>query len=154
MTAQIPPKSLTQPPLDRTYSFIYADGKFDYLIQQPDSDGCKLMLGGGYYQDPQPETCNDSHICEVSQRYLRNQLPKLFRWEDESDPDARVYMRWSGIMGFSEDGFPWVGALSENYGGGDGQWICAGYTGEGVSSSILTLTQGCLMHCSVQKPSR
>ena len=154
MTAQIPPKSLTQPPLDRTYSFIYADGKFDYLIQQPDSDGCKLMFGGGYYQDPQPETCNDSQICEVSQRYLRNQLPKLFRWEDESDPDARVYMRWSGIMGFSEDGFPWVGALSENYGGGDGQWICAGYTGEGVNSSILTLTQGCLMHRSVQKPLR
>jgi glycine/D-amino acid oxidase-like deaminating enzyme len=132
MTAQIPPKSLSEPPLDRTYSFIYEDGKFDYFIQQPVSDGCKLILGGGYYQDPQPTTANDAEEPEDSQQYLYNQLPKMFRWEGEEDPTKRLYMGWSGIMGFSEDGFPWVGAVSEEIGGGKGQWICAGYTGEGT----------------------
>ena len=39
MTAQIPLKSLSEPPLGRAYSFIYEDGKFDYFIQQPEYDG-------------------------------------------------------------------------------------------------------------------
>lgn len=132
MTAQIPPESLSHPPLDRTYSFLHEDGKFDYFIQQPAYDGCKLMLGGGYYEDPQPTTYNDAQVCEISQEYLKQQLPKVFRWEGEEDPSARVHTRWSGIMGFSEDGCPWVGKLSEDLGGGDGQFICAGYTGEGT----------------------
>ena len=110
MTAQIPPKSLSEPPLDHTYSFIYEDGKFDYFIQQPAYDGCKLMLGGGYYEDPEPTTYNDAQVCEISQEYLKQQLPKVFRWEEEEDPSARVHTRWSGIMGFSEDGCPWVGS--------------------------------------------
>lgn len=137
MTAQIPPKSLSQPPLGRTYSFIYEDGKFDYFVQQPEYDGSKLMLGGGYYEDPQPTTHNDADMCEISQEYLKNQLPKVFRWEGEESPSARVHSRWSGIMGFSEDGFPWVGKLSAKFGGGDGQFICAGYTGEGPTLSSL-----------------
>ena len=134
MTVQIPPKSLSEPPLDRTYSFIYEDGKFDYFIQQPAYDGCKLILGGGYYRDPQPTTANDAEEPEDSQQYLCNQLPKVFRWEGEEDPAKRLYMGWSGIMGFSEDGFPWVGPVSEEIGGGRGQWICAGYTGEGTQN--------------------
>jgi glycine/D-amino acid oxidase-like deaminating enzyme len=137
MTAQLPPKSLSDPPLNRTYSFIYEDGKFDYFIQQPAYDGCKLMLGGGYYQDPHVTTYDDSEAPKASQQYLYNQLPKVFRWEDEDDPEKRIFMGWSGIMGFSEDGFPWVGPLSESFGGGIGQWICAGYTGEGLTSSLL-----------------
>src|SRR5579862_2145311 len=131
MTSQIAPKSLSDPPLDRTYSFIYEDGKFDYFIQQPAYDGCKLMLGGGYYRDPQPTTANDAEEPEDSQQYLCNQLPKVFRWEGEEDPAKRLYMGWSGIMGFSEDGIPWVGPVSQEVGGGEGQFICAGYTGEG-----------------------
>ena len=142
MTAQIPPRSLSHPPLDRTYSFIYEDGKFDYFIQQPAYDGCKLMLGGGYYEDPQPTTYNDAQVCEISQEYLKQQLPKVFRWEGEEDPSARVHTRWSGIMGFSEDGCPWVGKLSEDLGGGDGQFICAGYTGEGTTFIRIVLSLG------------
>jgi glycine/D-amino acid oxidase-like deaminating enzyme len=132
MTAQIPPKSLAEPPLDHTYSFLYEDGKFDYFIQQPASYGSKLMLGGGYYEDPGPTTADDTNNCEITQAYLRDQLPKVFQWEGEQDRDSRISVRWSGIMGFSEDGFPWVGSLCELYDGGKGQFICAGYTGEGI----------------------
>ena len=132
MTAQIPPKSLADPPIGHTYSFIYEDGKFDYFIQQPVYDGCKLMFGGGYYEDLRPTTSDDELICETTQAYLRDQLTKVLQWEGEKSPENQVYMRWSGIMGFSEDGCPWVGPLSEEYGGGEGQFICAGYTGEGL----------------------
>ena len=41
-------------------------------------------------------------------------------------------MAWSGIMGFSDDELPWVGMVPESVGGGQGQWICAGYTGNGT----------------------
>jgi glycine/D-amino acid oxidase-like deaminating enzyme len=132
MTAQTPPKNLSEQPLDRTYSFVYANGKFDYFIQQPVYDGCKLMLGGGYYDDPQPNTFNDAEASESVLQYLRDQLPHVFQWEGKENPEARVHMKWSGIMGFSKDGIPWVGTLSEQLGGGNGQWICAGYTGEGT----------------------
>ena len=120
MTAQITPKSLEK--LGRTYSFIYEDGKFDYFIQHHD----KLIFGGGYHEDPQPTTYDDSDEPEMAQQYLLNQLPKVLRWEGEADPEKRLWMGWSGIMGFSEDGLPWVGNVSE------GQFICAGYTGEGT----------------------
>ena len=132
MTAQLPPRSLSEPPLNRTYSFIYEDGKFDYLIQQPAYDGSKLIMGGGYHQDPNVTTYDDAEAPEASQRYLYDQLPKVFRWKGEEDPEKKIFTGWSGIMGFSEDGLPWVGPLAENLGGGDGQWICAGYTGEGM----------------------
>jgi glycine/D-amino acid oxidase-like deaminating enzyme len=138
MTAQVPPQNLSMPPLDRTYSFIYADGKFDYFIQQPIYDGCTLMLGGGYYDDPQPNTFNDAKSSESVEQYLRDSLPHVFQWEGEENPEARVHMKWSGIMGFSEDGIPWVGPISEQLGGGKGQWICAGYTGEGTFSHRCT----------------
>lgn len=132
MTAQIPPKSLSDPPLNRTYSFIYEDGKFDYFIQQPARDGCKLILGGGYFEDPQPTTHDDSETPKVSQEYLVNRLPNVIRWQGEENPQERLWMGWSAIMGFSEDGIPWVGAVAEDIGGGEGQFMCAGYTGEGI----------------------
>jgi len=139
MTAQLPSKSLSDPPLDRTYSFIYGSGeKFDYLIQQPPYDGNKLMLGGGLHQDPQPNTFDDGDVPISLQSYLFNQLPKVLHWDNEGDVHRRLSMCWCGIMGFSKDELPWVGAVPENLGGGQGQWICAGYTGDGTSSTCLS----------------
>jgi glycine/D-amino acid oxidase-like deaminating enzyme len=131
MTSQIPPKSLSHPPLDRTYCFIHKWG-YEYLIQQPVEDGSKLMMGGGMVQDPNPKSSDDGDVPAALEHYLRNQLPNVLHWEGENHPDERLDMAWSGIMGFSKDSSPWVGALPESVGGGAGQWICAGYTGEGI----------------------
>lgn len=132
MTAQVPPKNLLKPQLDRSYSLIYGTGdKFDYLIQQPPSYHGMLMLGGGLHQDPHPNTFNDAEIPDSLQSYLLNQLPKVLCWGDE-DSRRRLHMCWCGIMGFSKDEVPWVGAVPESIGGGTGQWICAGYTGDGT----------------------
>jgi len=131
MTAQIPPMSLCQPPLDHTYCFIY-DWGYDYLIQQPVADGSKLMMGGGMGKDPNPKSSNDRDVPPHLERYLRDQLPSVLHWDGEKHPDERLYMAWSGIMGFSKDGRPWIGPVPESVGGGARQWICAGYTGEGI----------------------
>jgi glycine/D-amino acid oxidase-like deaminating enzyme len=132
MTAQIPPKSLSHPPLDHTYCFIYERGGYDYLIQLPIEYGSKLMMGGGMVHDPDPKSSDDGDVPVALAHYLRRQLPNVFHWEGENHPDERLNMAWSGIMGFSKDSCPWVGALPDIAGGGAGQWICAGYTGEGI----------------------
>jgi glycine/D-amino acid oxidase-like deaminating enzyme len=132
MTAQIPPKSLSHPPLDHTYCFIYERGGYDYLIQLPIEYGSKLMMGGGMVQDPNPKSSDDGDVPAALEHYLRDQLPNVLHWEGEDCSDDRLDMAWSGIMGFSRDSCPWVGALPQSVGGGAGQWICAGYTGEGI----------------------
>ena len=132
MSAQIPPKNLSQTPLDHTYCFIYEGGRYDYLVQQTVECGSKLMVGASTIRAPDPNISNDGDIPETLKHYLRQLLPKVLQWEDEEDPENRLYMAWSGIMGISKDDRPWVGALPESVGGGPGQWICAGYTGEGI----------------------
>ena len=39
------------------------------------------------------------------------------------------YMEWQGIMGFTDDGLPYVGPLLNK----KNAYICAGYTGSGMS---------------------
>ena len=53
---------------------------------------------------------------------------------DEDDGALRASYEWTGIMGYSSDGHPWVGEVLESS-GGDGEgglWIAAGYTGHGM----------------------
>jgi glycine/D-amino acid oxidase-like deaminating enzyme len=40
-------------------------------------------------------------------------------------------------MGYSRDGHPWVGAVDENLGGGQGLWVCGGFTGHGMPNTWL-----------------
>ena len=140
VTAQVPPQSLSVSPLGRAYCFIYAHGEFDYLTQQHPHDGGKLLLGGGFYEDVQPYTHDDSETSEHVRRYLAHQLREVVQWGGANDPGQRTHMLWSGIMGFSADELPWVGSLPKDLGGGEGQWICGGYTGEGNSSALYCLT--------------
>ena len=39
-----------------------------------------------------------------------------------------VEAEWTGIMGYSRDGCPWVGAVPGQH---EGLWVCGGYTGHG-----------------------
>lgn len=71
-----------------------------------------------------------------------------------SGGEGRTKAQWSGILGISADGLPWVGRLSQKISGrsqppipqssgkevsdtqaataAPGEWISAGYTGEGM----------------------
>lgn len=51
--------------------------------------------------------------------------------------DLAATHEWTGIMGYSRDAHPWVGAVPAAAGGGDGLWLCAGYTGHGMPNAAL-----------------
>lgn len=56
---------------------------------------------------------------------------------ENSKQDLDATHEWSGIMGYSRDAHPWVGRVPASAGGGDGLWLCAGYTGHGMPNAAL-----------------
>lgn len=136
MTVQRPPRSLSRPKFCKSYIFYYKTD-FDYLIAQDYGHVRKLLFGGGLCKDPASTTYNDAEVAEPSKRHLEKQLPNVLEWKGEDEPDKRIEWCWSGIMGFSDDNNPWVGPVSETLGGGPGQWVCAGYTGNGTPQSVM-----------------
>ena len=135
VTARAAPVNLSKTPLDKAYCFIYGHGEHDYMIQLSANEGNKLIIGGGYNEDPQPGTDDDGRVNEQVFLYLRSQVEEVMQWRE--DNSEKFYMEWSGIMGFSADELPWVGCLPETL-EEEGQWICAGYSGEGESTSGFT----------------
>lgn len=156
MAALTSTEILLKTPLTHTYSFkgmgshsVVLD---DYLIQRPISsatgDGGQLMFGGGrsmarhkgIYVD------NDDSIDEPVAKYLRSKLKTLLNVEFDKSVETSLGSKfaleeknelngekeWTGIMGFSRDGFPWVGAVPDM----TGLWISAGFTAHGKIFSI------------------
>ena len=156
MSSLLPPKSMRPAggnrPLDHTYGFI-GNGKQninqdDYLIQRPfsspfttQSSGGELMFGGGrsYATDAGVGVSDDSSIDPPAAAYLRRELNVLLDLQNE-DKELEATYEWSGIMGYSRDGRPWVGEVVEELGlgGGSGLWICAGFTGHGMPNTHLS----------------
>jgi len=146
MSSLIPPSSMkpastTHLPLDHSYVFrghgnstIDQD---DYLIQRPFSDcsdsktisesivGGELMFGGGRNLAPGVGISNDSSIDERSAAYLRRELNVVLDLQHNSKELEASY-EWSGIMGFSRDGYPWVGPATEPGTTDYGLWVCGG----------------------------
>lgn len=156
MSALTPPEILLEKPLTHTYSFMGVSKNViqdDYLVQRPISsatgDEGQLMFGGGrsmarhqgMYVD------NDDSIDKRVAKYLRSTLKKVLNIESEksvvssfSSNPAREEKKglvaekeWTGIMGYSRDGFPWVGAVPEM----TGLWISAGFTSHGKLRVIV-----------------
>ncbi|KAI0668610.1 FAD dependent oxidoreductase [Trametes maxima] len=161
----------------RSYVFYRGDAGFDYLTQLP-TGAHELMFGGGWAQasdDGLPELgiVDDGAVNHASQSYLAGALPQYFglaNWGRDAEVGAgdgedgdvkwgvgRTKAQWSGILGISVDGLPWVGRLPEKVAGrpapkqslekgleksdgttaavrlaAPGEWISAGYTGEGM----------------------
>lgn len=156
MSALIPP-SATCPddgtPLAVKHSYgFYGQGtgtgssfnQDDYLIQRPfvdvetDKAGGELMFGGGrQYADAFGiGVSDDSDVDQPVAGYLRRELIKVLDLPKDKEELCASY-EWSGIMGFSTDGRPWVGQVPESLGGGEGLWICAGFTGHGMPNVSL-----------------
>ncbi|EPE27543.1 FAD/NAD(P)-binding protein [Glarea lozoyensis ATCC 20868] len=161
MSALVAPRNVKRAPLAMSYVFaghdkvknVYQD---DYLIQRP--SGGELMFGGGrqYATDGGVGCSDDSWTSRSAAKYLRNELNhaldlspssseevKTLREElsraldpsSSSSKELKASFEWTGIMGFSRDGRPWVGAVPEELGGGKGLWICAGFTGHGMPNA-------------------
>lgn len=134
------------PPLVYSYGFI-GHGKQsvhqdDYLIQRPyaaDNSGGELMFGGGrsYAANSGVGVSDDSSIDLPAAEYLRQQINVVLDTKSKETELEATY-EWSGIMGYSRDARPWVGAVSEELGGGEGLFVCAGFTGHGMPNTCLS----------------
>ncbi|CAK1362057.1 putative oxidoreductase OrdL [Cercospora beticola] len=122
------------PLLTNSYIMRLAPGEYDYLI--PRSDG-SIIVGGGrrdYFKqlDSWYDNYDDSKLIESAKHYFDGYMQRHFRgWEDSG---AYTDACWSGIMGYSSNGFPHVGEVP----GKKGQYICAGFSGHGMPQIFLS----------------
>ncbi|KAH0547984.1 hypothetical protein GP486_008273 [Trichoglossum hirsutum] len=156
MSALTPPASLRENPLTHSYVFLGGGSRGyiqdGYLTQRPvdpddKSSGGQLMFGGArrYADNMGVGVDDDSEIDELSAERLRTLLLKHLTpagGGDGDDDDAapshpppplKAENEWTGIMGFSRDGCPWVGEVP----GRKGVYVSAGYTGHGMPNAAL-----------------
>ena len=140
MTAQRPGSSLPKSGLTTTYSFIYHDA-YEYMIPRPQESkfAGDIMIGGGLTKTADAGlmewgTTDDTTIDSLILDYLIGSTKTYFgsSWgEDHSE--GRLRKAWTGIMGYSADGFPLIGQLP----GEEGLYIAASFQGSGMVLSFL-----------------
>jgi len=104
---------------------IYADHGFDYWRQKPDG---RIILGGWRNLDPEGEVGYDETLHDGIQASMTRFLKRFQGLES-----VEIESRWSGIMGFSRDGLPLIGAVP----GMDNILLGAGFTGHGFGFAWL-----------------
>ncbi|EPQ55850.1 FAD dependent oxidoreductase [Gloeophyllum trabeum ATCC 11539] len=117
----------------RSWSFIYERG-FDYLTIRPSGH---IMYGGGWAQsgnqglDDVGVAADDDQALFAS-AHLLGILPSIF--DPKVLKGVEVEGRWTGSLGMSADWLPWVGKVPQSVSRrkGGGEWVSAGYTGEGM----------------------
>lgn len=139
IVAQQPPITAKHPSvLPRTYSFIYASG-YEYMIPRQLPDGTQhIIIGGGIGRQPEAGaseygTVDDSQLNSNISTYLRGTVSGYFGAPNadtaSADPPSYTTVQeWSGIMGATADGRPFVGEVP----GQKGLWISAGFNGHGM----------------------
>ncbi|EMD39375.1 hypothetical protein CERSUDRAFT_82107 [Gelatoporia subvermispora B] len=130
------------PAVQVTTSGYTANEGFEYWFPRPvehlESDAPLVILGGGR-EVVQPRfelgEVDDSKIDASVGVVLRKFLPSVFpgMYEEGRDPE----IEWTGIMGFTKSGDPFVGpvvdpSVPESAQTYKGQYISAGYSGHGM----------------------
>ncbi|KAM4067306.1 FAD dependent oxidoreductase [Hirsutella rhossiliensis] len=113
-------------PLEHTYVWVRGDVD-GYLIQR---DGGLLILGGERLGGDKGVSRDDEVDARVGRR-LRRVLASAVKLKPHGrreNEELVAAWEWTGIMGYSRDGHPWVGPVPERLGGGPGLWVCAGYS--------------------------
>lgn len=181
MSAQTPGEKFPNQALEHSWIFQYDRG-FDYLTQLPhtkDSSG-QMMLGGGFAQGEggglaDLGVATDSGYSLYADIHLSGALSAVFgRGNWGMVPGSSVQSMWTGNMGFSADGFPWVGKLpvsatqretrSEidasqqlDLGKPGAEWVCAAFSGEGMVHTWLcgkAVATMLLSHDGILAPSK
>ncbi|ROT42528.1 FAD dependent oxidoreductase [Sodiomyces alkalinus F11] len=135
ITAHRPGSGMPKEGLQATYSFIYRDG-YEYMVPKAErtSHAGDIVMGGGLVKAPdlgldEYGTTDDSELNPIISHYLHGTTPRYFgsKW-GKDHPDGRIRSEWTGIMGFSPDGFPFVGEMPAR----PGLWVSAGFQGHGM----------------------
>lgn len=107
-------------PLERRLidPLVYYRWGYEYMQQRPDG---RLLAGGFSDYDAEASYTDDDagavRVWERIERHLRQDV----------GVDAPVTHRWAGVVGYSEDGLPFVGEVP----GQPGLWVAGGYSGHG-----------------------
>lgn len=140
MTGQRPGSAMPATGLATTYSFIYIDG-YEYMISRPTGStfAGDIMIGGGLTKGAEKGlyeygTTDDTTMDPIIASYVRNCTSDYFgsNWGDDHS-DGRIRKAWSGIMGYSADGFPFVGQMP----GTKGLFVAASFQGSGMVLCLL-----------------
>lgn len=103
---------------------VYSNFGYRYWRQLPTGE---VLLGGWRDTSADTELTFDEQPSQEIQQRLNEGLIKL-------GVTSRVTHRWAGIMGFTESGLPFAGALE----GTPNLYICAGFTGHGMGFAFIT----------------
>ncbi|KAI5456039.1 FAD dependent oxidoreductase [Mariannaea sp. PMI_226] len=125
-----------------SWAFIFRHF-FDYVTQNAATG--EIFLGGGDLDVDEGASeyltsVADDEDMVLNKIYLQGVLPEIFSTTEEpTEEQPRLKASWSGIMGFSIDGYPIVGripqgALDRSPGN---EWIAAAYGGYGMVNSWL-----------------
>ncbi|KAK5691050.1 hypothetical protein LTR97_011702 [Elasticomyces elasticus] len=135
VVAQRPGAGLPQNGLTDTYSFIHETG-YEYMITRPPGtpDQGTVIIGGGLWKLPNSGASRygetrDSVLEPTVTSFLRDCTTEYFgsNW-GQDDSAGRIVKEWSGIMGASADGLPYIGAMPDM----PGLWISAALNGHGM----------------------
>ncbi|KAK6863479.1 FAD dependent oxidoreductase [Apiospora arundinis] len=116
------------PPISDSYMLRFNDFEYDYLVPRPDGS---IVVGGArrdFYKnlDTWFNVDDDSMLIEPARPYFDGYMQRNFiGWENT---DMKTDQVWTGIMGYSWDGFPYVGEVPRK----PGSYICAGFNGHGM----------------------
>ena len=108
--------------LDYAY---YVNHGHEYIRQHVDGS---IVVGGCRGQFSDAERTLDDRTTDQVQDALEAFARMVL------DRSIRVISRWAGTMGFSPDGMPLVGPLSDD----SSVWFCGGFTGHGMSLAYRT----------------
>lgn len=135
VVAQRPGSGLPQTGLANTYSFIHDTG-YEYMITRPSGSKHEgdIVIGGGLWRLPhdgatQYGETNDTTLEPTITSYLRECTAEYFGVNWGHDHAAgRIKKEWSGIMGASADGLPYVGPMPDM----PGLWVSCAFNGHGM----------------------
>ncbi|KAJ4523235.1 hypothetical protein HRR78_000730 [Exophiala dermatitidis] len=158
-TKVVPPETFSgSKRLQNSYGVLLPNRALITINPRTTSDG-HVLFGGSNPGQPRFEKWLEEHgslytddgltgfkpITEAVRSFAQSQLVD---WADEfKNPEGAINQRsWSGIIGLSADGVPFVGQLP----GLPGQWVCAGHHGHGMAR-IFTAAPG-LVQLMAGKP--
>lgn len=142
MTVQTPGDRIKAFKGKYSWAFIFRHF-FDYVTQNAATG--EIFIGGGDLDVDEnaseylASTADDVEMM-LNKIHLRGVLHEVFGTENsKSEEQPRLKASWSGIMGFSIDGYPMVGKLPEEaaHRRAGNEWIAAGYGGYGMVNSWL-----------------
>ena len=140
-TAHRRPQGFPPDGLGATISFVYNTG-YDYMIERPKDSKFEgdLVIGGSRYRLKDGgasdfATTDDTVLNHELSKFLHQSTERYFgpSWGADHE-DGRVRSEWTGIMGLTFDGQPFVGKVPDE----EGLFVAAGFRGLGMVLCFLS----------------